>query len=135
MKNQFIPYDLALALKELGFDEKCLTYYFEDGTFSDAIEEDETAYPGDIRFLNHQNSYGENVSAPLYQQAFRWFREEYNLWVEISKPHSWLLTVSDKEQNKRMSLEDYDGYIEPLSYEEAELACLKKLIKIVKTNK
>jgi hypothetical protein len=27
MENEFIPYEQALALKELGFDEPCLAYY------------------------------------------------------------------------------------------------------------
>ena len=27
MKNLFIPYDLALAMKELGFDESCFTLF------------------------------------------------------------------------------------------------------------
>jgi hypothetical protein len=27
MKSQFVTYEIALALKELRFDEKCLGYY------------------------------------------------------------------------------------------------------------
>lgn len=30
MTKEFIPYKQALELKELGFDEPCFTYYFED---------------------------------------------------------------------------------------------------------
>ena len=34
MEKEFIPYEQALALKELGFDEECLgTYYEEDKSF------------------------------------------------------------------------------------------------------
>ena len=127
MEKEFIPYEEALAMKELGFDEKCLTYYFEDGTFSDAVEEDETAYCGDIRFLNHKNSYEEEggyVSAPLYQQAFRWFREEYKLEAPIRNNG---LGKYDFDVNHS----DWAGRVYD-KYEEAELACLKKLIEIVK---
>ena len=28
MENEFIPYEQALALKELGFDEPCIGYYY-----------------------------------------------------------------------------------------------------------
>ena len=31
MNKEFIPYEQALELKELGFDEKCLARYFKDG--------------------------------------------------------------------------------------------------------
>lgn len=30
MKDQFVTYELALQLKELGFKEKCLGYYVEE---------------------------------------------------------------------------------------------------------
>ena len=32
MNKEFIPYDQALALKELGFDEPCFGYYNYNGT-------------------------------------------------------------------------------------------------------
>ena len=28
MKEQFVTYEIALKLKELGFDEPCIAYYF-----------------------------------------------------------------------------------------------------------
>ena len=30
MKEQFVTYEIALAMKELGFDEHCLTHYMKD---------------------------------------------------------------------------------------------------------
>jgi hypothetical protein len=33
MKNQFIPHELSLELKKLGFDEPCLGYYNCDWDF------------------------------------------------------------------------------------------------------
>jgi hypothetical protein len=30
MKNEFIPYEHALELKELGFDEPCLAYWYNE---------------------------------------------------------------------------------------------------------
>ena len=58
MEKEFIPYEQALALKELGFDEPCLKSYGDDG-------------------LLNQNDHSLYLSAPLYQQASRWFREKY----------------------------------------------------------
>lgn len=76
MEKEFIPYEQALALKELGFDEPCLAYYLAGG----------------IRFKEYKDSQNKNsaffnntvCSIPTFSQAFRWFREVYNIYVEIS---------------------------------------------------
>ena len=141
LKSEFIPYEEALALKELGFDEKCLTSYRSKTT--DQGNEGEFLYSpiplGDIGFIafkysNYNDTYF--VSAPIYQQAFRWFREECNLLHIIN------IDLSDNLKDKVYvySIEDHLGSIvdrseEFKTYEEAELACLKKLIEIVNQNK
>jgi hypothetical protein len=72
--------------------------------------------------------------APTYQQAFRWFREKHNLiggveYIGGMKPATtwWDIYVVGyyNIDHKEMSMK-----YQP--YEEAELACLKKLIEIVK---
>ena len=32
MNKQFVTYEIALKLKELGFDEKCIASYYTNGT-------------------------------------------------------------------------------------------------------
>jgi hypothetical protein len=137
VESLFVPYREALALRELGFDEPCLSYYFSDGTFNDASEEDDTLYPGDPRFHSDTNSslseYLEDelkyngIAAPLYQQAFRWFREKHGLssWIYNSDTNKYFYTIL---QNGRI-VKATESLI---TYEEAELACLRKLIEIVK---
>lgn len=95
MKKEFLPYERAVKLRELGFDEPCLSYW-ED-------------------------------------KAFRWFREKHQLDTSINN------TVYSK-YNDTLS-KKYSGVIDDKSvfthigfydtYEEAELACLDKLIEIV----
>ncbi len=34
MQKQFVTYEIALKLKELGFDEQCFGYYYIDKTFA-----------------------------------------------------------------------------------------------------
>jgi hypothetical protein len=142
MKDLFIPYQQALALKELGFNKPCLTYYFSDGVFNDATEEDDTLYPGDPRFYSDTNSslakYLEDelkykaIAAPLYQQAFGFFREKYGYCVTIKK-----CTPSEYKFEIEQLFAEGDNYyfIDFVfkSHKEAELACLEKLIEIVKT--
>lgn len=82
MKHLFIPYKLALMLKKKGFDEPCMSYYFPDGGFMEAAEEDDTRFPGDLRFYEYSNSEGENIAAPLYQQIVEWFYNKHRMFVE-----------------------------------------------------
>ena len=77
MNKEFIPYEEAIALKELGFDEPCSAFYkIEDSElYYDTIFQSQT-----VKFRNNTglNTYGdlkEKISAPLYQQAFRWLGE------------------------------------------------------------
>ena len=110
MKKEFIPYEQALALKELGFDEPCFGW-FDTGYLRAGCFESE-----------HVQGLGD-LPAPLYQQAFRWFREKCGLnhFVELDvdcKPSYYNAHV-------QCSLV-YHGD----NYEEAELACLKKLIEL-----
>jgi hypothetical protein len=109
----FVPYELALELKQLGFTEPCLASYYHAGRRLDICE-----------YINH----GEyTVLAPTYSQAFRWFRDKYDLYcyVEPYKDNQFdYVVVSDL-----FGQEDCDGELLN-TYEEAELACLKKLIEI-----
>jgi hypothetical protein len=73
--------------------------------------------------------------APLYQQAFRWFREKklHNTFPSVIQTRSWATLYRIVEwhpSNDSTSIIE-SGYYN--TYEEAELACLNKLIEIVKT--
>ena len=132
MNKEFIPYEQALELKELGFDEKCLAYYHQDERLE--VAEENMLWLG---------KYG--VLAPLCQQAFRWFREKQELFHKIDSAYytegdptkyyedtRTIIAFRGFYMNKyeaRKFLE-VKGFYD--TYEEAELACLKKLIEIVK---
>jgi hypothetical protein len=126
MNKEFIPYEQALALKELGFDEPCLASYYRAGKRLDVCE-----------YIKH----GEyTILAPTWSQAFRWFREKYNLRgfigfrpnVKKFDHHIYDMSLLGIEYAKQRTMEEYNK--DPLvgTYEEAELACLKKLIEISK---
>jgi hypothetical protein len=117
MEKEFIPYEQALALKELGFDEKCFSFYDSDGKL----------YKSEGYYKKGYNVLDEEVIAPLYQQAFRWFIEKHGFYNQIHKRYGWEGIIRNSVNG---TLEWNDGtYNSP---EEAELACLKKLIEIVK---
>jgi hypothetical protein len=140
--KEFAPYQPSLDMKELGFNEPCLSYYFSDGTFNDASEEDDILYPGDPRFHSDTNSslseYLEDelkynaIAAPLYQQAFRWFREKYGIEGVTQRAEDFMWykwTIYQYNENGKKYVFDWCEYE---TYEKAELECLKKLIEIVK---
>lgn len=130
MEKEFIPYKQALELKELGFDEGCLTYYFTDGKMSNYFKK------------VHKNSkliqtqpYNFHCVAPLYQQAFRWFREKYKLdshTKEVSVDHkiNYVFNITKSTEQIFPTSRCTSKYFN--TYEEAELEVLKKLIGIVK---
>jgi hypothetical protein len=115
MENEFVTYEQALAFKELGFDESCFGVY---------SEHDKTRVYDESAIRE-----GLKIQAPLYQQAFRWFREKHNLVFNfisynIVKPgeYHWSITWNDEAKAS--------GIVK--TYEEAEQACLDKLIEICK---
>jgi hypothetical protein len=129
MEKEFVPYQQALELKELGFDEPCFGYF--DPLLGDyAIMNSDCINPKPILF-NH-NSSSIVVSAPLYQQAFSWFREKYGLYHSIGLDNSLENDVNCDYQiiNHSQSISELETDFK--SYEEAELECLKKLIEIIK---
>jgi hypothetical protein len=131
MNKEFIPYEQALELKELGFDELSLDAYYKttDGGVS------LVRFPDEERQINYPF---ERIPAPLYQQAFRWFREKYGLYsavnVDQTMDPKFAYCIS-KYWTDALSwgwdtiVFNSDLYYD---YEEAELDCLKKLIEIVK---
>jgi hypothetical protein len=121
MEKEFVPYQQALELKELGFNEPCFDFYDNNQEL----------------FYNHENKekihVGGGLNAPLYQQAFRWFREKHKLhsiFEHDSDNYYYVIQgVNDIDFNTIDADEDSIVY---QTYEEAELECLKKLIEIVK---
>ena len=103
MEKEFVPYELAVKLKALGFDEPCMS----------------------SRDMNN----GEGlIQLPLYQQAFRWFRDEHwisgSIQIELDA-YQW--SIFEEGEDTGLSSDNWEG----TDYEEAELACLEKLLKII----
>jgi hypothetical protein len=120
MNKEFVPFEQALKLKELGFD-----VFFKDCYYDKK---------GELSYLMYHENFANiktHCPAPLYQQAFRWFRDKY-LLDSIIQP-----TYSTKYQYRviKTKVQVYGDYMgkEFSSFEEAELECLKKLIELVKS--
>ena len=124
MEKEFVPYPLALRMKQLGFDEPCVAHWFNNVGIGIEFR---------LEPLNEAIAK-TNISvyyelAPLFQQAFRWFREKFNLESHIKK--DWENGICLGYES---IIECEDGIIDCGThniYEEAELACLEKLCEIV----
>jgi hypothetical protein len=118
MNKEFIPYEQARQLMEIGFDEPCIGCYYSN--FKDNIN---LLFFKEVRNSDRDERIREGfATAPLYQQAFRWFRKKYSilLYKDYGKvPHFTII--------QNLIFENPD-----ITYEEAELACLNKLIELVK---
>lgn len=136
MENEFVPYEIAIKLKELGFDEPCVGVYHSriDATFASSKQE-KISFTFRMFQYPKRNSDANTVIgtfigesgcyAPMYQQVFRWFREmgEDSIVLPSSQFYTPLVYNEKNKSGKKKELYD--------TYEEAELACLEKLIKIV----
>jgi len=118
-QKDFIPFQQALELKELGFDEPC-------GYLYNSSDDNPKPYPCDIIGLSQdwntlytKDANKHLLSAPLYQQAFRWFKGNYDLKKDYGVfPHHTIM---------------YNYVLNGGNEENAELECVKKLIEIAKT--
>jgi hypothetical protein len=141
MKENFVTYKQALALKELGFDEPCLAFFLNTGKFYTTVE-----YPHSITY-HKQNQLGDynydSTSAPLKQDIFKWFRDEHKLYAEINldsykEPYYLKVTIKKMDAtNTYVEKEFYPyangiGDIDNDKFEEAESACIDKLIELIK---
>lgn len=151
MDKELTPYEESLSLKELGFDESCFGYYV-DGELRGVnlgLEELGGVKPYYKRFEFHticnsdiNNTEKPVVTAPTFSQAFKWFRDKYGLFIRSDFDVNYLDKLDEFQTTYFFSIlkmeESLVGF-KPLgrlnnekSYEEAELACLRKLIEIVK---
>lgn len=133
MKNLFIPYEQAMTLKELGFDEPCFGCCFHNN--KNVVEYNSDGVP-----FNHNNRK-TRISAPLYQQAFDWLREKHKLHGEPTSCYK--LNAQNNPCGNEWQIYTYelskleDGKCDEevyVDYEIARLECLKKLILILKNN-
>jgi len=118
MEKEFVCYKEALALKELGFNEPCLCSW--------------NFYTNELNFNGQPSTFSSEdiIQLPTFSQSFTWFREngkvaEVFSQIMPSNKYKWGYKIQGVEGIT-------DGF---LTYEEAELACLIKLIEIVKNLK
>ena len=122
MERQFVTYEIAKQLKELGFDECCLAVYFKDkfqlvkGFNINNVD------------LYVADEFG-GILAPVWQQAIDWFREKYNIYINVEPvtfddEPTYIFEIIDLK-NGRLLNDINSSFIDP--NEAREQAILKAL--------
>jgi hypothetical protein len=138
-EKDFVPKKPALALKKIGFDEPCLMAYL-------GKEKEPYLECDDVRHLQAKDVLNP-LKTPTYSQAFRFFREKHGLrntitdFIDDETGIEWdyeiaIIGTDLDERGNYKPLVAYSTDDETRkfkTYEEAESACLNKLIEIVKT--
>lgn len=122
LEKEFIPYDRALKMKDIGFDEPCFATYHYPSKSLVRVDADSQG----VKNSNLVNF----TSAPTFSQAFRWFREKYSYDISIVRR----TLKAYQFEIQKLVYEGDDYFFNDFSfdtYEEAELACLDKLLEIV----
>jgi hypothetical protein len=124
MNKEFLPHEQSRALKELGFDEPCIGYYV--GRDIEVFTSNNVIQPPYKPEMDSKIWF----RAPLYQQAFRWFREKYGLssyvrLINLQGKSYWKIDKVETEDK----IKGYSSFEN--SYEGSELECLKKLIELI----
>lgn len=145
MEKEFVTYKQALALKELGFDEPCLlslSWINGYNTYTEKSNEPNAWISSNVEIkydfsqfkVDFKDVYHVEIQIPLYQQTFRWFRGVHELEGVPQKADSfsWFkFCIWKYTSNGKHRVNDAFDF-EYKTYEEAEQACLDKLIEMIK---
>lgn len=142
MNKEFIPHELSLKLKNIGFDEPCL-YYFNKQENNQLWQDLDSGYYRNSIVSRDNLLWGDtydngNVSAPLYQQSFDWLLKEHNLYgivIPTITMHWTFKTMTVVEDMVEVPPYNHVDGSDYGTFEEARLECLKKLIEIVEDGK
>ena len=142
IEKTFVPKNIAIELRDLGFDEFCLFYYEHNKPAPRfGLESRDIKSKSHFRIMTinaHKilklKSNKFDIAAPSYEQIFAWFRGKgffHSITIEedfIEKDISFSCEIRD-EKGDIITLFSRD------TYEKAEKDLLERLINIYKNKK
>jgi len=128
MENNFLLYNEASALKQLGFNDTCVAYFT-------AYKELRFDYIGFPKNTDTSFIISNYITAPLYTQAIKWFRKHKKLSGSTKHYASGSFTFEIQKHNG-----DATGWTKLTDFlnksyyteEDAQLALIQKLIEYSK---
>ncbi len=76
LQDLFVPYDLAVKIKQKGFNEECLKFYGDD----------KKLYQDDN--ITNSTVNPDYCSAPLYEQIINWLDDVHKIRVDLTHSNS-----------------------------------------------
>lgn len=87
INNDFVPYEIALELKNKGFDEVCFGC-FVNGRFQYRLRNTNTKLSKILHSKMDRRVPDEYISAPLWQQVIDWFDEVHKIRIDLTHANS-----------------------------------------------
>ena len=87
--EDFVSFEIAKKLKENGFKEKCIAYYWEkinEHTASFVVEDnmpDDGVCILDLISEHNKSEWSPFIDAPTISQVLKWLREEKEIYIVI----------------------------------------------------
>jgi hypothetical protein len=145
LEKEFIPYQEAFELKQLGFNEPCFAFYQTECNEDSPImvDDDKQYLISGFRTCRNSEMANHYISAPTYSQVFRWFREKCGLYSRtyIIKPFQddekeypeevWIGQICQSDLKQCVNTDNGLAINHFYTCEEAEIACLKAMINRV----
>jgi hypothetical protein len=121
MKHLFVPDNIAKLLKEKGFNEPCIAYYYGEELIACNVTAGEFV-PYTVQKLKEDNHL-----APTYDQVLNWFRDKW-IWIEVRLFYydgvHYLPQIA--YANPLIELDGCDDYYEGMN------AAIKRAIELIK---
>ena len=127
LEKEFCDYETSVALKELGFREKCPTYYDTEDNVGLLLNTQWTSDYMPCQFIDCLESHNSNTSdensyvdAPTIYQAQKWLMEDKKLFVEVTlgtfdQTYLWEICNTENSDLITGGFSSYDTYEEALS--------------------
>lgn len=131
MKHLFLPYELSLEIKNIGFDEPCFAHYINKEFIQSYASKNNSIY---------------DCIVPTFQQAIDWFREKHCIHTHVISEfykdginYNWQVVVYDANSKGCYDNEKSTGWFgdngEFPTYYSALTEAIKESINIVKNQK
>ena len=135
--DQIISKQTAILAKELGFREKCIYCYCNNGEYSVNEYSDGSGYGVEIDDLvfDYNGMYTDRFSAPSQSSLQKWLREKHNIHVMIGVDDlDWWWQLYDCSANGRLKEYNYitESYAGNKSYEIVLEKALMKSCEIIR---
>lgn len=123
MRNsKYVPHDLAVKLKKIGYNEPCNGYYRK------LLGSDEVISHNNFEkfFTNSDldNTKYDYVTIPVYQDVFDWIFNKYKMYSYIEGSYPWFRYYINTEDDR------IEGHKE-MDLADARYNCLDKLLEII----